>query len=280
MLALVADPIDPSVPVCRARYRRRLEERRRRRALEPDRPRRRERAERRRGSRNPAIVYVGTLLDGVFKSTDGGDTFAPASAGLGTVEIHALAADPVNTATLYAGTARDGVFRSLDGAASWTAFALGLRRCASRRSSSTPSRKESSTRERAVCGIRAGMRNRVRICEQCDTLAGCVVRPRLDCRAPILTSAADVSIVNKARDSSDAFSWRWQKGAATAVATFGDPLTTDAYTLCVFDESQATPRVLLARAIPPGGTCGKKPCWTGLGRPRGAKGFRYADSKG
>jgi hypothetical protein len=61
---------------------------------------------------------------------------------------------------------------------------------------------------------------------------------------------------------------------------FGDPLTTDTYTLCVFDESTATTRLLLAARIPPGGTCGKRACWVGVGRPRGSKGFRYADTKG
>jgi hypothetical protein len=118
------------------------------------------------------------------------------------------------------------------------------------------------------------------VCEQCDTLAGCVGRPRLDCRAPIVTSAADLTIVNKVRDTSDAFSWRWQKGSATPVTAFGDPVTKDPYTLCVFDESAATARLLLGVTIPPGGICGRKACWSGLGRPKGTKGFRYADSKG
>jgi hypothetical protein len=117
-------------------------------------------------------------------------------------------------------------------------------------------------------------------CEQCDTLAGCVGRPRTDCRAPIVTNAADLTIVNKIRDTSDAFSWRWQKGAATPASAFGTPLVDDAYTLCVFDESAPTPRLLLGATIPPGGFCGRRACWKGIGRPAGAKGFRYADAKG
>jgi hypothetical protein len=67
-----------------------------------------------------------SLLDGVFKSQDGGASFAPANAGLTTGEIVALAIDPSTTTTLYAGTARDGVFRSLDGAATWKPFSSGL----------------------------------------------------------------------------------------------------------------------------------------------------------
>ena len=58
-----------------------------------------------------SIVYAGAVLDGVFKSTDGGATFAPASTGLPTLEIQALALDPATPTTVYVGTARDGVFQ-------------------------------------------------------------------------------------------------------------------------------------------------------------------------
>jgi len=230
---------------------------------------------------NSAVIWAGTAFDGVFKSSDGGGTFVPASTGLTALEIHALAGDPLAPATLYAGTARDGVFRSTDGGASWSAFAVGL----------PPIRVASLVADPVTAGVvHAATRGVWRFepscpetcgtCEICDTLAGCIGRPRTDCRVPAITTAADLTIVNKARDTSDALSWRWTKGAATPVAAFGNPLTTDAYTLCVFDESTATPRLLFGATIPPGGTCGRKACWAGLGRPKGARGFRYADSKG
>jgi hypothetical protein len=38
--------------------------------------------------------------------------------------------------------------------------------------------------------------------------------------------------------------------------------------------------LLLGTTVPAGGVCGRKACWSGLGRPRGAKGFRYVDAKG
>lgn len=51
--------------------------------------------------------------------------------------------------------------------------------------------------------------------------------------------------------------WQWRKGAATAVADFGDPLTTAPYALCVYDQGQIVASVPIA----PGGTCQGKPCW-------------------
>jgi photosystem II stability/assembly factor-like uncharacterized protein len=53
---------------------------------------------------------------GVFRSTDGGDSWAPANDGLTNTHVLALAASGT---TLFAGT-DGGVFRSIDDGASWT----------------------------------------------------------------------------------------------------------------------------------------------------------------
>lgn len=66
---------------------------------------------------NPDVVYAGTWLGGVFKSTDGGRTWSHASDGLATSGL-ALAVDPRFPETLYAGTF-DGVYKTSDGARSW-----------------------------------------------------------------------------------------------------------------------------------------------------------------
>jgi photosystem II stability/assembly factor-like uncharacterized protein len=60
----------------------------------------------------------------LFKSTDGGDSWAAANAGLPNY-ITALAIDPRNSGTLYAGT-RSGVYRSVDGGGTWVAVNDGL----------------------------------------------------------------------------------------------------------------------------------------------------------
>jgi ligand-binding sensor domain-containing protein len=63
----------------------------------------------------PRAVMVGTALDGLFRSTDGGTTWSQAERGL-SLFIRGLAADGT---TLYAGALAGGMFRSDDGGARW-----------------------------------------------------------------------------------------------------------------------------------------------------------------
>ncbi|MBI3242197.1 MAG: hypothetical protein HYZ49_07885 [Chloroflexi bacterium] len=74
----------------------------------------------------PTTVYAGTT-EGVYKSLDGGVTWAEASVGLTSSAVAALAVDPGATQTVYAGTDYGGgVFKSVDGGVSWTAANNGL----------------------------------------------------------------------------------------------------------------------------------------------------------
>ena len=57
---------------------------------------------------NPTTIYAGTIQDGVFKSTDGGDSWM--NIGLVNLAIYNLAIDPLNFTAIYAGT-NDGVFK-------------------------------------------------------------------------------------------------------------------------------------------------------------------------
>jgi hypothetical protein len=57
--------------------------------------------------------------DGVFKSADGGASWAAVNAGLSVLDVRALAIDPKTPATLYVGTQGGGVFKSTDGGESW-----------------------------------------------------------------------------------------------------------------------------------------------------------------
>lgn len=69
---------------------------------------------------NPSILYAGlSPSGGVAKSVDGGETFLPASNGMGTPAVFALAIDPNNPNVLYAGTQGSGAFKSTDGAQTW-----------------------------------------------------------------------------------------------------------------------------------------------------------------
>jgi hypothetical protein len=71
----------------------------------------------------PSIVYAGNAGGGVFKSVDGGVSWALASAGITDLSVRALAIDPQTPTTLYAGTDQGGgVFKSMDGGNSWVAL--------------------------------------------------------------------------------------------------------------------------------------------------------------
>ena len=67
--------------------------------------------------------WAATTALGVYKTTDGGLTWAPANDGLTTLEVMVLAIDPSDPDVLYAGTA-DGVFKTDDGAGTWTPIGL------------------------------------------------------------------------------------------------------------------------------------------------------------
>lgn len=74
------------------------------------------------------------------------------------------------------------------------------------------------------------------------------------------------------------FSWTWSKGTVQLGPTdFGDPVNgSTTYQLCVYDDAAGSPTLKLAVSVPPGGTCGGKPCWKVVGR----KGWSYKNKVG
>lgn len=68
---------------------------------------------------NQPQVFVGTVGEGVWRSTDGGASFDRASHGMFVeCDVRAIVADPRNPKTLYAGT-NEGVYRSDNGGDDW-----------------------------------------------------------------------------------------------------------------------------------------------------------------
>ena len=67
----------------------------------------------------PATLYAGTFEGGVFKSTNGGNSWTTINSGLTSTRVFALAIDPSTPATLYAGTGGSGVFKSTNGGTTW-----------------------------------------------------------------------------------------------------------------------------------------------------------------
>jgi len=81
------------------------------------------------------------------------------------------------------------------------------------------------------------------------------------CLAPTLAGKASLTMQDQSKDSKDSVTWRWKKGAATALADFGDPLGTSGYDLCLYDDSG-----VLWSARLPGGVGWKT---------TGTRGFKY-----
>lgn len=106
--------------------------------------------------------------------------------------------------------------------------------------------------------------------DACDLAShGCELAPLTGCTAPVQDLKSLLILKDKFPDKGDVLAWKWNKGDATAVAAFGDPLATSNVRLCVYDGPSQT--LVTGTIAPAGGTCGKKPCW----KSTGTKGFGY-----
>lgn len=99
----------------------------------------------------------------------------------------------------------------------------------------------------------------------------CPTAPRNGCRRPAVPQKARLFLRNKGQDREDRLAWEWRRGQATAKSEFGDPLTANAYTLCIYDASG----LIVHATAPAGGLCGEgRACWKS-----GGTGFRYRDGE-
>jgi Tol biopolymer transport system component len=115
----------------------------------------------------------------------------------------------------------------------------------------------------------------------CDAapFPGCPPVPQPGCRRPVDDGRAVLVVKNNLdNDKRDAIVWRWIRGAQTAFADFGDPLTDETYTMCLYDESGGTPELSARVSAPAGGVCNARgnPCWKVAGRDGGNR-YVYAD---
>ncbi len=115
-------------------------------------------------------------------------------------------------------------------------------------------------------------------CGTCDPELGCVAAPRDDCRASLDPRQSTLTIDRNADSGRGRLAWRWRKGATTWGGDFGEPAIRDAYELCLYDESQGSPRTLLGIGVPPAGLCrDRKFCWQ---RFFSGAMYRYRDAGG
>lgn len=84
----------------------------------------------------------------------------------------------------------------------------------------------------------------------------------LDCRTSVDFTKSKFTLRNRTPDNGDGLSWKWVKGETTPRADFGDPLTTDEYVLCLYENGA----LVQDWRMPAGQQCGGKPCWKDSGR--------------
>lgn len=96
----------------------------------------------------------------------------------------------------------------------------------------------------------------------------CVAGPELGCLASTVPRRNTLTLITPAAGE-DRLLWRWRRGEETARVTFGNPVTTHDYELCVFDGSGD--RIVTAAA--PHDDCGADSCW----KTR-QTGFKYRDA--
>jgi photosystem II stability/assembly factor-like uncharacterized protein len=74
---------------------------------------------------NPSNLFVESRQE-IYKSTDGGESWAVCYSGEAWEYVSILAIDPQNTATIFAGTESIGLIKSMDGGATWIPVNNGL----------------------------------------------------------------------------------------------------------------------------------------------------------
>ena len=76
--------------------------------------------------------------------------------------------------------------------------------------------------------------------------------------APAQSGKAILRFVDKSPDTAQSrLVWQWIKGKATPKSDFGDPLNTDSYILCIYDNDT----LVSAAAAPAALACGSHSCW-------------------
>ncbi|HVR95308.1 MAG TPA: hypothetical protein VMW27_01750 [Thermoanaerobaculia bacterium] len=82
--------------------------------------------------RRPEVMYAGGVAGGVWKTTNGGESWFPLADLMGNLAVAALAMDPANSNVLYAGTGEgftvvgvrgNGIFKTTDGGIRWARLA-------------------------------------------------------------------------------------------------------------------------------------------------------------
>lgn len=77
-------------------------------------------------SKDPGIVYAGTIQHGVLRTRDGGSSWVITSQGLPVADVRALAIDPTDSRILYVSLENGGLYKSMNGADHWQQSGVGM----------------------------------------------------------------------------------------------------------------------------------------------------------
>lgn len=75
---------------------------------------------------NPNLVYAGTHKVGVYRSSDGGESWTETNVGFSYPQVRSMLIHPKNDHVVYAGTDGGGVFKTVDGGDTWKEINYGL----------------------------------------------------------------------------------------------------------------------------------------------------------
>lgn len=92
-------------------------------------------------------------------------------------------------------------------------------------------------------------------CLACDSARGCVAAPAVGCD----TGPSSLTIRS---GHTRALRWRWRSTTGLAKLGLGSPTSTTSYDVCIYAPSDDGESAALVAALPGGGTCGTRPCWT------------------
>jgi hypothetical protein len=95
----------------------------------------------------------------------------------------------------------------------------------------------------------------------------CTAAPLDGCRASRVPAQTRIWLRDNAVSHRDTLVWKWQRGSASTIADFGDPVHAHGYATCIYD---AAGSLIFHASVPSGGPCRARPCWRAVGA-----GFHY-----
>lgn len=104
----------------------------------------------------------------------------------------------------------------------------------------------------------------------------CSPAPLAGCLEPTSVGQSPFVLKNSDNDNGDLVVWRFRKGPATTNLDFGNPVTVDPVTFCLYTGAGET--LAFEAKAPSGESCNGKPCWKKLPTGNaGDKGYVYKD---